>query len=630
MTTVFKIEAVNEDKVREKVKKKLEEDRKDLSSSTRVEDLIKDINLVKEKRGFLGFGRKRKIYEVVLYEDAIKEETDSSKDIEKKEENNMIDEELNDKELDIDVDGEFQLKITSEGVMIRILPPQAEGKPVRYQQVKQELDNKNIVEEDWGIVKEAVEKAEAEWVKIAPRKPELDKDAEVQVNISGDKLQAFIDYYPALGGQELSLRDIKHKLKATGVKFGINEKRLTKLIKIREKRHDVLIAEGTPPVPGEDGRLIYHFEEKKNAVGSEKADGSIDFHNLSLINNVKKGDILVTREAAQPGQPGTAVTGDEIPPPEPETVELPPGKNIEEKDENTLQSQIEGQVVITNNKVDVLPVYKIDGDVDLSTGNIDFIGSVVVRGDVLEGFSINAGGNVEVKGNVTGAVIKSEGQVVIHKGFIGKEKGKVETRGDIRIKFVENGSLYTDQSIYVSDAVMHSNLKAVETIEVTARKGLIVGGECKAGRKIEANMVGSNLATATRLELGIDSESRKSIQELKEKIDSDQENLDKTNKALKLLNNLKENKKLSPEKKNMLAKLRKTKDRLQEILDESQKQLERLKEKYSELSNSRVVINEKAFPGTTLVINGFQYKINDELRKAVFMLEAGEIRQVSA
>ena len=50
----------------------------------------------------------------------------------------------------------------------------------------------------------------------------------------------------------------------------------------------------------------------------------------------------------------------------------------------------------------MFPVYVVPGDVDFSTGNIDFIGSVKVMGSVRNGFSVKAEGNVEIMGRLEG------------------------------------------------------------------------------------------------------------------------------------------------------------------------------------------------------------------------------------
>ena len=58
----------------------------------------------------------------------------------------------------------------------------------------------------------------------------------------------------------------------------------------------------------------------------------------------------------------------------------------------TLISTIDGQASLINNKVTVNQTYEVPHNVDHSIGNIDFVGNVVVKGNILTGFSIKQEG----------------------------------------------------------------------------------------------------------------------------------------------------------------------------------------------------------------------------------------------
>lgn len=572
------------------------------------------VKLIKERKGWLGFGNKDNIYEV-NYEQVEDVNEDDERFLEMASDS-------------IQVDGDFEFKINEAGVFIRIISPKGKGDPLHYQTLKSALEKKGIVEIDWDVVQEAVHDAEEEWVEIAPRKPELDSDAEAEVEISKDKLRAFLNYISAQGGKKLFFEDLLQILHEAGVTYGIQKDKLRDIVKFNEEQHDVLVARGKEPVPPQDGQLIYHFEEKQESIGTKREDGSMDFYDLGLINNVQEGDLLVTGEAPQPGQPGKGVDGKEIEPEEPKDYQLPSGKNVVEKD-GTLVAEITGQVVKDGNKVNVLPIHQINGNVDLSTGNIDFVGNVEVKGDITEGFEVKAEGNVEVKGNVSAGTIKSGGEVVVHKGFVGKDKGCIEAQGDVRIKFVENGTITTAGSIIVNDAIMHSQLNAGNKITVVEKKGLLVGGRCRAGQKIEANIIGSSLATTTRLEAGINPDLKKRMTELKEDLEEEQQNMLKTKKALGILKKIKQKKKLPRNKEKMYHNLLSTREKLQKSIEEQERELEELKEKAERLSQGRITVHSKIFPGTKIIIGSSQFNVREELRHSSFIEEEGEVRQLS-
>src|SRR5690606_10829431 len=122
-----------------------------------------------------------------------------------------------------------------------------------------------------------------------------------------------------------------------------------------------------------EAKNMFQYRKKKESVSKQREDGSIDFFNLGLITNVNAGQVLVTKKEPVPGIPGKTVTGEVIEAPVPKNRELPGGKNVEKRDDNTLVATIAGQVVVDGNRINVLPVYEVNGDVDLSTGNIEFV-----------------------------------------------------------------------------------------------------------------------------------------------------------------------------------------------------------------------------------------------------------------
>ena len=90
---------------------------------------------------------------------------------------------------------------------------------------------------------------------------------------------------------------------------------------------------------------------------------------------------------------------------------LPRGKNTEISEDGTqLVASIAGSVDFTGNVFQVKPVLEVPGDVDFSTGNINFLGDVNIRGNVLSGFTVRAMGNVRVEGVVEAGSSVEAGQ----------------------------------------------------------------------------------------------------------------------------------------------------------------------------------------------------------------------------
>lgn len=584
--------------------------------NTKIDNTEIEIRISEKKKGFLGFGNKKNIYEVIYDDGTI---------------SNMEEEYLDIAMDTISVDGEFKIKIVDDGIFLKVKPPEGNGEPVSYTVVKEALEEKEIVEVDLQQVRSIIHRAADEWGMIAPRKPELDRDADISVEITKDKLKALLSYSPALGGKKAILSDLYNCLEENDVVYGIDRNKLKQILKRGQKVESVLVAEGDSPQPGKDTELIYHFEKKNKSIGTKREDGSIDFFDLGLITNVQPGDVLVTKKDPEPGLPGKAVTGEELSPPAPAEKKLPRGKNTEIKDEHTLIAKIAGQVVIDErNRVQVLPVHKLNGDVDLSTGNIDFVGNVIVQGNVTEGFKIRADGNVEVKGHVSIANIEAGGDVIVQQGFIGKNKSEIKAKGNVRVKFVENGTIKAEKSIHVVDAVMHSKLIAGDSITVTDKKGLLVGGVARARSKIEANVIGSSLATITQLEAGLDPELKRKIKGLEEEIKKAKNNLVKAVKGVRILEKIKKQQDGLPEGKAiMYYQLKKTREQLEKSVEEKEEQLYVLKSKLEIAENGYIQASKKIFPGVKMTIGKSQKNFHAEKDGGRFVEREGEIIQLS-
>src|SRR5690606_13235248 len=113
------------------------------------------------------------------------------------------------------------------------------------------------------------------------------------------------------------------------------------------------------------------------------------------LANVKAGQMIAERVPPEPGVPGIDVTGEPIPPKEGKEVWIKPGKNVVLSPEKTaLYAAIDGLVSQSEDeRINVFPVYEVNGDVDYRVGNIDFVGTVVIRGNVLTGFRVRTAGD---------------------------------------------------------------------------------------------------------------------------------------------------------------------------------------------------------------------------------------------
>jgi hypothetical protein len=452
-------------------------------------------------------------------------------------------------------------------------------------------------------------------------------DAELHIKKSDDKMKAYVDYIPSQGcGTDFDAQKLINKLKEENVVYGIKKDSINEIIKSNTVIEDLLIAEGKEPKPGTDGELNFHFEYESKHVGSFREDGSMDFHDLDIVNNVTKGEKLVSKKEAVPGEAGRNVAGAEISPKQPKDPSLPKGENTKINEDNVLTSTAVGHVSYNNDKVNVQKVYKVKGDVDFNTGNIDFLGNVFIEGNITEGFEVKAKGEIHVRGNVEASHLKSDGDIIINKNFIGKSKGEIECGGDLKAKSIQNGIVSCKGDIYIKDAIMHSKIHAAGKIELTGHKGLIVGGEVRASKEINANLIGSSLATKTIVSAGLDPKTRDKHHNAQEELTESKSNLEKTEKAIKILGQIKEQRgNLPKEKAQMLKRLVNTREDLIEKIDKNKKIVKELSEKIANAIDGKIVAKRKIYPGVKIQIGNYYREVEDTHTRTVFKIKEGEL-----
>lgn len=467
------------------------------------------------------------------------------------------------------------------------------------------------------------------WIKIAEPQSEKRIDCEYIIKLNNDKMKAYILVTKPIGGKEVEKEAIMEALQQNNVRFNIKDEEIEKLVNNKTYDIEILVAEGIEPQSGEDAELVYYFDTSTDKSFMVGEDGKIDFRELSLIKNVNTGEKLVTLVPHTEGIPGKNVLGEPVPGKDGKKLSLPKGKNVNISDDGLeLAAAIDGEVKIIDGKVNVFSVYEVKNNVDNSTGNIRFNGKVIVSGNVLTGFIIEAEGDVEVYGVVEGAQIKSNGNIILHRGIQGMNRGELYCEGDLIAKFIENSKIDVKGNIQ-SDAIMHSQVTCGKKLEAAGRKGLLVGGTFKVGEEIKAKVIGSPMATITELEVGISPDMRTKYEEIKNEMNQVTINLDKTSKAVDLLTKMSKAMDLPEDKKTLLAKSVQLKLQLKQKQDEILNEQNELEAYFEELSKGKIKVYDVIYPGSRIIIGSSMMYIKDPFKFVSFFRSKAEIKMLS-
>lgn len=448
---------------------------------------------------------------------------------------------------------------------------------------------------------------------------------DIILEISNDGLYAHItllDNYSHnnVSGTTAIINEIKNY-----IKYGLDEEQLNRILERKVLGEKLCIAQGKKPVNGKDGDIKFLFEMEKPLLPKINSDGTVDYKELDSINSVKKGEKLAEIIPALEGVNGVKVNGDIIPCVKGRTPKFRYGNNVSlSEDGMSLISEIDGLVELKNGKVNLTTVLSLN-NVDNSVGNINFSGNVIVNKDVLNGFSIISGGAVEVKGAVEGGYIENKGDVLIRQGIQGYNKLIINTKGNLSAKFIENSVVNVGENV-TAEAIMHSNVSSKANIIVLGKKGLIVGGICRAKYEIRARIIGSTMATTTVIEVGNDPDILTTNEELVFKLEQANENIKKVKQSLKVLEVLKRSNKLDDKKFELYNNLIRAQGTLNQEIIKLQNDLNSLNNQMKDISKGQIKVSDTIYPGVKVIIgNSFLY-IRDEMKRCTFYRDGGDIR----
>jgi len=352
------------------------------------------------------------------------------------------------------------------------------------------------------------------------------------------------------------------------------------------------------------------------------SDGSADYKNLDLFESVRENDVLVTAIPPETGVDGFTVRGKILPAPKGKEAVLPKGRNVEvSEDGKSLIALKSGRVDFVNGKVQISDVFKIKNDVDMSIGNIDFAGDIIVEGNVNGGFTINAGGNIEVHGFVDASMLTSGKDIILRNGFQGNDKGILKAEGNIVARFIERGKVEVKGNL-VADYIVNCTVTAGGNIEMKGKHGKIIGGLIRAGKEITVKSVGSASGEATILEVGISPELRVKLADLETKRIQTKGQIDKLDNLTRVLPSASTE---SEERLAMRQKLLDTRQLLMENYNAILNEIDDLKYRLNELSGGRIHILSSVYPDVKITIDSSIYQVKSMLEYVTFKNREGVI-----
>lgn len=448
------------------------------------------------------------------------------------------------------------------------------------------------------------------------------------VKVSEDNMSAVLDFTSVVDmfGDDLAkmkVPDIMRLLKHQDVKQGIYRDRIKNMLDEKNFSEKIVVAEGKAAVDGDDGHFQYYFRKELNRKPKILKDGSVDYKNIELFESVEKDKLIAEYHSATQGVFGYDVKGQLISPKR--GKELPPLKGtgfMISEDRKKYYSLLDGIIELEDERVlNIRNLFVVPGNVDASTGNINFNGDVNIMGNVESGFQVIASGNIVIDGHCESCRIMAGQDVVIRKGCQGQNTGEIVAGGSISGNFFESVKLRAKGDI-IASYLLNTQLFTEGMLQVQGRKGVIIGGYACAKQGVSCYGISNIAEIRTILEVGIDKDDMAAYQELSKKIDKVIAELKTCETAL---NKFMEQPTRDEKTMALVDRLTKAvytkKLEKKELLQEREMRMTQL----TKQKGARIKVSGQVYPGTLLYMNAEPYVVRDVITNVEFVKKENAI-----
>lgn len=440
--------------------------------------------------------------------------------------------------------------------------------------------------------------------------------------ISENNMAASIQLFEDFDGADLTKEDIQMWLKSNDISHGIIEDSIEKLVnEFDSGLFPLQIAKGTEPLDGVDGEIDFVCDQDDNL----NFDDRRNFRDVKRIPSLEVDEKIAVVTDPVEGKPGYDISGKVIPYRKPRAIKMRAGKNVAfNTEDNTFYSEVKGKLSLTGHRINVHNTFEVNEDLSMSTGNINFVGSIIIRGNVPSGYRVEAEGDIHIYGLVEASFIKAGGNVTISEGISGLKKGSIIAGGDINIGYINQAKIEAENNIIVHNSIMHSQCLAKG--HIYCHSGSIIGGVCSAGITIEANEVGNRMDTKTEIAIGVNQEQynlESQYQAAKTTLLNEIEKINTLGESL--AKKAESSQGLTSQERILLLKQRNTLQITEDKLAKVDELLQSLEVEIGDEEKARLIVKKVLYPNVDLQF-GKYHRTTDKLYKYIQVyLENGEI-----
>ena len=291
------------------------------------------------------------------------------------------------------------------------------------------------------------------------------------------------------------------------IAYGVDKESISQLITDYQKASkkfvhlSAILAKGLPPVPSKDGHVEILVDPAKKVNIQE--DGSADFRNISIFRNIKKGDVLAKKHPPVMGKNGIDVFNRVVTPEQPKEGGIEHGETIQfQPNTNEYIALTNGVFEEKENWINVNQLLKIDSNVGLETGNIDYDGDIRIAGNVQRGTSVKAKGSIIVDGIIESGDVRAENTISAKLGINTKREGEVYSEGKIITNYIESSNVFAHQGIFVGKSILWSKVISLKDLILSSPSSTITNSDLCVYGDIEVGVIGKPSGANVKIVIG--------------------------------------------------------------------------------------------------------------------------------
>ena len=507
-----------------------------------------------------------------------------------------------------------QLVRKPEGLSLTVPAPEKGQEDISYPELVAYLEGLGLPSIDFSAVKQAYKRERGKPLIIGPG----DFGA-FKVELSPDEMSAYLILYDSRGEPSEALRpQIIKALEDKGVSFGLKQDVLGEVLAQGVAFKRVCVAEGRQPVEGSDATVHHPSVPPELELPDGGQLEAMRVWSDPFIVVVEPDTVIAEKRLeGTEGQEGMTVTGRPVPAlPGADLVLHGAGAEVS-ADGKVLKATQRGQLRVHPEGASVGPLREIEGDLEGVGQAVKFEGSVLVKGAVGDGAIIQAGGDVEILGPVSGATIVAGRNVVLRSEVKGMGETSIRAGGNIAAISVEEADIAARDSLYVMEELIDCRLGARRRV-LMGPQSRLAGGTVVAGEMLQVTYLGRPDGPRTQIKVAtpdlllkwqelIKERHARELKPLKEKIAKLRGGIDALERR-----KVRRGGKLTPQNEQLLQKMQRDVEETSRLCREIEERMKKLPGREHLAKAGRICGLETLYPNVVINLGTMNFSPRDE------------------